>query len=35
VLSAIARERDARFGVYGTVVEPGKIKAGDSVFREC
>ena len=34
VLRAIARERDSRFGVYGTVVEPGKVAVGDSVFRE-
>jgi uncharacterized protein YcbX len=34
VLSAVARERDARFGVYGAVVEPGKLAVGDSVFRE-
>jgi hypothetical protein len=34
VLRAIAKERDARLGVYGTVVEPGKIAIGDSVFRE-
>ena len=34
VLRAVASERDARFGVYGTVVEPGKIAVGDSVFRE-
>ena len=34
VLRTIARERDARFGVYGTVVEPGQIAVGDSVFQE-
>jgi hypothetical protein len=34
VLRAIATERDARFGVYGTVVEPGEIAVGDSVFAE-
>jgi uncharacterized protein YcbX len=34
VLRAIAQERDARFGVYGTVVEPGTIAVGDRVFRE-
>ena len=34
VLRAIAKERDARFGVYGTVVEPGIVSLGDSVFRE-
>jgi uncharacterized protein YcbX len=34
VLRAVATERDSRFGVYGTVVETGKIAVGDSVFRE-
>ena len=34
VLATIARERDACFGVYGTVVEPGNIGVGDSVYRE-
>ena len=34
VLRAIAKERDSRFGVYGTVVDPGKVAVGDSVFRE-
>lgn len=34
VLRTVARERDARFGVYGTAVEPGKIAVGDAVFRE-
>jgi hypothetical protein len=34
VLRAIAGERDARFGVYGTAVEPGEIAVGDSVVRE-
>jgi uncharacterized protein len=34
VLRAVAKERDTRFGVYGTVVEPGKIPVGDWVFRE-
>ena len=34
VLRAIVSERDARMGVYGAVVEPGKIAVGDSVFRE-
>jgi hypothetical protein len=34
VLHAIARERDARFGVYGVTVEPGEIAVGGSVVRE-
>ncbi len=34
VLRTVARERDARFGVYGAAVEPGKIAVGDAVFRE-
>jgi len=31
VLRAIARERDARLGVYGSAVEPGRIAVGDPV----
>jgi uncharacterized protein len=34
VLRAIARERDARFGVYGTTVEPGRVTVGDPVELE-
>jgi uncharacterized protein len=34
VLRTVASERDARFGVYGTVVEPGDIAVGDPVFLE-
>jgi uncharacterized protein len=34
VLRAIARERDARFGVYGTIVEPGRVTVGDPVELE-
>lgn len=34
VLRAIAQERDARLGVYGTTVEPGWVAAGDSVTIE-
>jgi uncharacterized protein len=34
VLRAIARERDARFGVYGTTVEPGRVTLGDPVELE-
>jgi uncharacterized protein len=31
VLRTIARDRDNRFGVYGTPVEPGRLKIGDPV----
>ena len=34
VLRTIASEREARFGVYGAVVEPGNVAVGDLVFRE-
>jgi len=34
VLRAIANERDARFGVYGSVVEPGEVSTGAGVFLE-
>jgi uncharacterized protein YcbX len=34
VLRTIARERDARFGVYGAVVQPCNIAVGDPAFRE-
>jgi len=34
VLRAIATERDAHFGMYGTTVEPGQLSAGDPVFLE-
>ncbi len=34
VLRAIAQERGARFGVYGTVVEPGEIAIGNSVLLQ-
>jgi uncharacterized protein len=34
VLRAIARERDARLGVYGTIVEEGSITVGDAVSLE-
>jgi len=34
VLRAIARERDARFGVYGTTVESGRVTLGDPVELE-
>jgi MOSC domain-containing protein YiiM len=31
ILRAIARERDTRFGVYGSTVEPGQVAVGDPV----
>ena len=31
ILRAIARNRDARVGVYGTTVEPGRVTVGDPV----
>jgi uncharacterized protein YcbX len=34
ILRAIAREREACFGVYGTTVEPGRIALGDQVLLE-
>ena len=34
VLRAIARERDARLGVYGSTVEPGRVVVGDPVELE-
>jgi uncharacterized protein YcbX len=34
VLRAIARERDARLGVYGTTVAPGQVAVGDPVELE-
>jgi uncharacterized protein len=34
ILRAIARERDARLGVYGSTVEPGRIAVGDPVEVE-
>ena len=34
VLRAIARERDARLGVYGSTTEPGQIAVGDPVEFE-
>jgi uncharacterized protein YcbX len=34
VLRAIARERDARLGVYGSTMEPGRIAVGDPVELE-
>lgn len=34
VLRAIARERDARLGVYGTTVHPGWVSVGDTVSEE-
>jgi uncharacterized protein YcbX len=34
ILRAIARERDAFFGVYGSTVEPGRVAVGDPVELE-
>ena len=34
ILRAIARDRDARFGVYGSAVEPGRVRVGDLVELE-
>jgi uncharacterized protein len=34
ILSAIALERDARLGVYGTTVTPGRVAVGDKVELE-
>jgi uncharacterized protein len=34
ILRVIARERDARFGVYGSTVEPGQVAVGDPVELE-
>jgi uncharacterized protein len=34
VLRAIARERNACLGVYGTIVEPGRVALGDPVALE-
>ena len=34
ILRAIARERDARFGVYGSTMEPGRVAVGDLVELE-
>ena len=34
VLRAIARERAAQFGMYGTTVEPGDLSVGDPVLLE-
>ncbi len=34
ILRAIAKERNAHFGMYGTTVEPGEVSLGDPVFLE-
>ena len=34
ILRAIARDRDARLGVYGSTVEPGRVAVGDQVELE-
>jgi hypothetical protein len=34
VLRAIAREREACLGVYGSAVQPGRVTRGDEVVLE-
>jgi uncharacterized protein len=34
ILRAIARDRDARVGVYGSTVQPGRVAVGDPVVLE-
>lgn len=34
ILRAIAQDRDARFGIYGSTVEPGRVAVGDPVELE-
>jgi uncharacterized protein YcbX len=34
VLRALAKERNAHFGVYGTTVQPGEVSVGDPVVLE-
>ena len=34
ILRVVARERDGCIGVYGTTVEPGRVRAGDEVHVE-
>lgn len=34
ILRVVARERDARLGVYGTTVQPGRVAIGDAVLIE-
>ncbi|HEU4539384.1 MAG TPA: hypothetical protein VFS00_34935, partial [Polyangiaceae bacterium] len=34
VLRAIAREREACLGVYGSTVQPGRVAVGDAVLLE-
>jgi uncharacterized protein len=34
VLRAIAQKREAHFGMYGTIVQPGEVTVGDSVIVE-
>ncbi len=34
ILRAIARERDTRLGVYGSTVDPGRVRVGDPVELE-
>lgn len=32
ILATIVREREARFGVYGSTIEPGRVALGDAVL---
>jgi uncharacterized protein YcbX len=34
ILRAITRERDARFGMYGSTVQPGRVAVGDRLELE-
>ena len=34
ILRAVAREREACLGVYGSIVQPGRVAAGDAVVLE-
>lgn len=34
ILRAIAKDRDAHFGVYGSAVTPGEVSVGDTVWLE-
>lgn len=34
VLRAIAKNRDAQFGMYGTTVQPGTVSVGDPIYLE-
>ena len=34
ILRALARDRQGCLGVYGSIVEPGRVAVGDAVFLE-